>query len=39
MLPAKYQPYPFDGSREEDFEWFLQYMDMAAILKFGSKPF
>ena len=39
MLPAKYQPKPHGGSGEEDFEGFIPYMGMAAILNFGSKPF
>ena len=36
MLPAKYQPNPFGGSGEDDFEWFLPYMGMATILNFKS---
>ena len=39
MLPAKYQLNPAGGSGEEDFEGFLPYLGMAAILNFGSKPF
>ena len=39
MLPAKYQPNWHSGSGEEDFKGFLPYLNMAAILNFGSKPF
>ena len=40
MLPAKYQPNPPGGSGGENFfKRFLPYMNMAAILNFGSKPF
>ena len=36
MLPAKYQPNRPVGSGEENFEGFLPYMGMAAILNFKS---
>ena len=32
MLPAKFHENRPAGSGEEDFEWFLPYMGMAAIL-------
>ena len=39
MLYAKIQPKSFLGSEEEDFKEFIPYMDMAAILISGAKPF
>ena len=39
MLYTKIQSQSFLGSREEDFQEFLPYMDMAAILYNCAKPF
>ena len=39
MLYTKIQPQSFLGSGEEEFQEFLPYMDMAAILFNGTKPF
>ena len=39
MLCTKIQPKSFLGSGEEDFQMFLPYMDMAAILFDGAEPF
>ena len=36
MLNTKYRGNRPDGSGEEDFEGFLPYVDMAAILVMGS---
>ena len=38
MLYTKIQPHSFLGSREEDFQEFLPYMDMAAILFNRAEP-
>ena len=39
MLYTKIQPQNFLGSGEEDFQVFLPYMDMAAILFSCTEPF
>ena len=39
MLYTKIQPWSFLGSGEEDFEVFLPYMGMAAILLNDVEPF
>ena len=39
MLYTKLQPKSFLGSGEEDFQTFLPYMSMAAILCNGTEPF
>ena len=39
MLYTKIQPQSFLGSGEEDFQEFLPYMDMAAILFNCAEPF
>ena len=39
MLHTKIQPQSFLGSGEEDFQEFLLYMDMAAILFNRTAPF
>ena len=36
MLHAKYRPNRPSGSGEKSFEWFLPYMEMTAIMSFGS---
>ena len=39
MLYTKIQPQSFLGSGEEDFQEFLPYMDMAAVLFNCAEPF
>ena len=39
MLHSKIQPQSFLGSGEEDFQEFLPYIDMAAILFSCVEPF
>ena len=39
MMPAKVQPQGILGSEEEDFKRFLPYMDAAATLVNGPRPF
>ena len=39
MLYSKIQPQSFLGSVQEDFQEFLPYMDMAAILFNCAEPF
>ena len=39
MLYTKIQPQSFLGSGEEEFEVFLPYIGMAAILFNGAEPF
>ena len=39
MICAKFQPQGILGSGEVDFQLFLPYMGMAAILVNGQQPF